>query len=154
MATCAKRSPDHPDIFLIDQTLTRTDTLALLASTDAIVSLHRSEGLGLLIGEAMLLGKPVIATDYSASQDFLSAATGYPVKFELIPVAKDQYPFAEGQVWADPDTDHAAALMRDLCRDPAQAQARIIQARAHMRKNFSYTHVGRQQAARIRMLNP
>jgi glycosyltransferase involved in cell wall biosynthesis len=140
---------DDPDIFLIDDTLSRSDTLALIASTDAIISLHRSEGLGLLIGEAMLLGKPVIATDYSASQDLLSEATGYPVKFRLVPVRDGEYPFAEGQIWAEPDIAHAAALMRALCRDPNQAAPLVRRARDHMREQFSYENVGRLQARRL-----
>jgi glycosyltransferase involved in cell wall biosynthesis len=139
-----------PDIFLIDETLTRSDTLALIASMDAVISLHRSEGFGLLIGEAMLLGKPVIATDYSASQDLLSPLTGYPVKFDLIPVRSGQYPFAEGQMWADPDVEHAAVLMKNLCEDPAQSMILVRQARNHMRANFSYKNVGLAQAERIR----
>jgi glycosyltransferase involved in cell wall biosynthesis len=110
---------DDPEIFLIDDTLSRADTLALIASTDAVVSLHRSEGLGLLIAEAMLLGKPVIATDYSASRDLPFAATGYPVSCKLVPVHEGEYPFAGGQVWAEPDISHAATLMPELCSDPA-----------------------------------
>ncbi len=141
-----------PDIFLIDATLGRDEVLRLLAAMDAVVSLHRSEGFGLLIGEAMLLGKPVIATDYSASQDLLTPETGYPVTFELIPVGHGQYPFAEGQRWADPDIDHAAALMRALQRDPAVAALRVARAREHMRATFSTKVVGRLQAARVRRL--
>jgi glycosyltransferase involved in cell wall biosynthesis len=142
-----------PDIFLIDASLTRDETLGLIAAMDAVVSLHRSEGLGLLIGEAMLLGKPVIATDYAASQDFLSAATGYPVRCTLIPVAEGQYPFARGQVWADPDTDHAAALMRDLAADPQPSEALVARALAHLRAGFSTAAVGQAQAARLRSLS-
>lgn len=142
----------HPDIMLITETLTREETLALVASTDAVISLHRSEGLGLLIAEAMLLGKPVIATDYSATQDLLSSETGYPVRYTLVPVGADDYPFAEGQVWAEPDIDHAAALMQALVADPAQAQQRVDAALRHMQLNFSYKTVGGLQADRIRTL--
>ncbi len=142
----------NSDIFVIEASLTRHDTLALIAAMDAVVSLHRSEGFGLLIGEAMLLGKPVIATDYSASQDLLSCATGYPVNFALVGVAEGQYPHAQGQVWAEPDIDHAAALMRALQREPEQAGAKIAGARAHMQANFSYASVGRLQTARLRAL--
>ncbi len=145
---------DDPDIFLIDDTLNRTDTLALIASIDAVVSLHRSEGLGLLIAEAMLLGKPVIATDYSASRDLLSDATGYPVRYKLVPVREGEYPFAEGQVWAEPDVSHAATFMRELCHDPARAAPLVRRAQQHMRTQFSYSNVGRLQAQRLRGLSP
>ena len=138
-----------PNIFLINDTLTRDETLALIACTDAVVSLHRSEGLGLLIAEAMLLGKPVIATDYSASQDLLSAETGYPVRCTLVPVPEGAYPFAEGQVWAEPDIHHAAALMVALAADPQSADGRVAAARRHMEINFCYKNVGRLQAERL-----
>jgi glycosyltransferase involved in cell wall biosynthesis len=148
-ASFRKEVGDDPDIFLIDETLTRTDTLALIGSIDAVVSLHRSEGLGLLIGEAMLLGKPVIATDYSATRDLLTSSTGYPVTFRLIPVGKGQYPFAEGQTWADPNIEHAAALMRNLRDRPWGADDIVRCAQAHMRTKFSYESVGLQQAKRL-----
>ncbi len=142
----------QPGIFLITETLSREETLGLIAGTDAVLSLHRSEGLGLLIAEAMLLGKPVIATDYSASQDLLSAETGYPVRCSLVPVEAGAYPFAEGQVWAEPDIGHAAELMRALADDPGQAAPRVAAALRHMRTHFSYKNVGRLQAARLHTL--
>ncbi len=140
---------DQPDIVLITDTLSRDETLSLVASIDAVVSLHRSEGLGLLIAEAMLLGKPVIATDYSASQDLLSDETGYPVRCSLVAVGAGAYPFAEGQVWAEPDIGHAAMLMQALADDPAQARPRVAAALLHMQVNFSYKNVGRLQAERL-----
>jgi glycosyltransferase involved in cell wall biosynthesis len=143
-----------PDIYLIDETLSRDDTLSLIACTDAVVSLHRSEGLGLLIAEAMLLSKPVIATDYSASRDLLSAETGYPVAFELVPVPPGAYPFSEGQEWAAPDIIHAASLMRRLVEAPWEASALVERARIHMQTKFSYKAVGLLQAERLRALLP
>jgi glycosyltransferase involved in cell wall biosynthesis len=59
------------------------ETLGLIAATDAIILLHRSEGLGLLIAKAMLLERPVIATDNSASEELVTDATAYPVGYEL-----------------------------------------------------------------------
>lgn len=143
-----------PDIFLVDATLQRSETLGLIAATDAIVSLHRSEGLGLLIAEAMLLGKPVIATDYSASREFVSDATGYPVGYELVPVREGEYPFHEGQVWAAPDVAHAAWLMQRLCEDPVRAVPRVARAADYLRNHHSQIAVARLQAARLHALAP
>lgn len=143
---------DNPDVFTINQTLSRGDTLGLIAATDAVVSLHRSEGLGLLIAEAMLLGKPVIATDYSGSQEFLNESTGYPVDCNLIPVAEGDYPFATDQEWADPDIAHAAWHMRRLVGNPDHAEAKISQAMAHLRRNYSRASVAALQARRLRSL--
>ena len=142
------------NVFLIDETLSRDETLGLIAATDAIISLHRSEGLGLLIAEAMLLNKPVIATDYSASREFVTDLTGYPVGYHLVPVCKDEYPFPEGQVWADPDVAHAAWLMGRLYNQPRQADPLVAQAAAHLRQHHSRAAVGRLQSARLRLLLP
>jgi glycosyltransferase involved in cell wall biosynthesis len=142
------------DIVLIDATLSRSETLGLIAVMDAVVSLHRSEGLGLLAAEAMLLHKPVIATDYSATQELVSETTGYPVGYELVPVRDADYPFPDGQLWADPDVAHAAWLMRRLCADPARAAPLVAAASAHLRRHHSREAVGRAQAARLRLLVP
>ncbi len=142
----------HPDIVLLDATLSRADTLRLLAASDAVLSLHRSEGLGLLIAEAMLLGKPVIATGYSAAREMLTPQTGYPVGFSLVPVRDGDYPFSAGQLWAEPDVTHAAWLMRRLQQDPAQADALVARARAFMADNHSRAAVGLLQRRRLRAI--
>lgn len=119
---------DDPDVVLIDQVLSRADTLGLIAACDAVVSLHRCEGLGLLVAEAMALGKPVVATDYAATTELVHPGTGYPVDYRLVPVRPGEYPMAEGQVWADPDLDHAAWLMLQPLRDPLDAAVRTAAA--------------------------
>ena len=82
--------------------MSRPEVNGLIAATNAFVSLHRSEGFGFGLAEAMLLGKPAIGTDYSGNTDFLNRATGYPVPYELVPVGSGEYPDHEGQVWAEP----------------------------------------------------
>jgi len=145
---------NDPDIFMIDATLPRNEALGLVAATDAIVSLHRSEGLGLLIAEGMLLGKPVIATNYSASREFVTEATGYPVGCQLVPVREGEYPFHEGQVWAEPDIAHAAWLMRRLRDDPTRAKLRVARATDYLREQHSRIAVAHRQVARLRSLVP
>jgi glycosyltransferase involved in cell wall biosynthesis len=140
------------NIFLVDATLDRQNTLGLITAMDAVISLHRSEGLGLLLAEAMLLGKPVIATDYSASREFVTPATGYPVGYELVPVQEGEYPHFEGQVWASPDVAHAAWLMRRLYEDPRSADHVIAQGKRHVQECHSRALVGRLQLARLRLL--
>ena len=140
------------DLTLIEQTLTRTETLQLIAACDAVVSLHRSEGLGLLIAEAMALGKPVIATDYSASAELVSTDTGWPVDFKLVPVPENQYPFHEGQVWAEPDENHAAWQMRQVFHDRREAQRRADTARAMLKQQFSAENCGARMRLRLQEL--
>jgi glycosyltransferase involved in cell wall biosynthesis len=97
---------------LIDATLDRAHLNALFHHADAYVSLHRSEGFGLTLAESMRLGKPVIATDYSGNHDFLTENNGFPVRYTLVELEHDYGPYRAGNVWAQPDVEHAATLMR------------------------------------------
>lgn len=143
---------DDPDVVLLDQTLSRTDTLGLVAAADCVVSLHRSEGLGLLIAEAMAAGTPVIATDYGATTDLLSPSTGFPVDFTLTAVEEGQYPYYEGQVWAEADPVHAAWLMREVVERPEEAAHKSARAQAHLQREYSYSRVAQLQKARLQEL--
>ena len=143
---------DDPDIILIEKTLTREETLALIAACDAVVTLHRSEGLGLLVAEAMVLGKPVIATDYSATTELVTPDTGWPVDYRLTPVLEGMYPFHEGQVWADADIDHAAWQMRRVVDDQPEVERRVAAARALISREYGIEAVAARQLARLRSI--
>jgi polysaccharide pyruvyl transferase WcaK-like protein/glycosyltransferase involved in cell wall biosynthesis len=143
---------DDPDITLIEKTLTREETLALIGACDAVVTLHRSEGLGLLVAEAMVLGKPVIATDYSGTTELVTPDTGWPVDYSLTPVLEGMYPFHEGQVWADPDIDHAAWQMRRVLEDQPEVERRVKAARALISREYGIEAVAARQLARLRSI--
>jgi len=119
----------RPDIVLLDGYLSSDEVSALMAVSDCYVSLHRSEGFGLTMAEAMALGKPVIATGYSGNMDFMDDTTAYlvPWTYGEVPTGCDPYPV--GAKWADPDLDEAARLMRHVVADPEQAAARGAAAR-------------------------
>lgn len=140
---------DEPDIILVDQTLDRVQTLQLINLCDAVASLHRSEGLGLIVAEAMALGKPVIATDYSATTELVTPATGWPVDFKLVRVAEGEYPHTHEQVWAQPDEDHAAWQMRQVVMNPVEARRRADTARVFLEANFGSQACTRRLSQRI-----
>ena len=140
---------DDPDIIVIDQVMSRLDTLSLLRSCDAVVSLHRCEGLGLVVAEAMALGLPVIATDYAATTELLTPETGYPVDFRLIPIEPGQYPMSESQRWADADIDHAAWLMQRVMRAPDEAARRTAAAAVHLERHHGRDVVRARQLRRL-----
>lgn len=141
------------DIILIDRVLTRTETLQLTVLCDAVLSLHRCEGLGLVVAEAMALGRPVIATDYSATTEFVTPQTGYPVAYKLVAVKPGQYPMEAGQFWAEPDTQHAAWLMHRVIVDPAGAQTRVAAARRHLDLHYSPIAARTRQMQRLAELS-
>ncbi len=112
---------------LIAEDLEHEELVDLFACADVYVSLHRSEGFGFGIAEAMALGKPVIATAYSGNLDFATSANSCQVSYRLREITSDDHVFNEGisevyergAVWADPDVDQAARWMRLLAADPA-----------------------------------
>jgi glycosyltransferase involved in cell wall biosynthesis len=124
-----------PEVVFISGTLADNDVKNLVRMCDCFVSLHRSEGFGLGIAEAMALGRPTIATAYSGNMDFCANDTNLLVDYTLVGVPDGAYPFAEGQVWAEPDTEQATNHMLRLLDDPGAGRA-----------------LGRR-AARLRMLD-
>lgn len=105
---------DHSNIRIIDEFTSREDLLGLLAACDCFVSLHRSEGFGLMIAEALALGIPVIATDYGGSTEFLNAMNGFPIPWEPITIKNNIGPYDAGSVWAEPSHDAAVAAMKKI----------------------------------------
>src|SRR5262249_14828130 len=86
------------------------------------VSLHRSEGLGLTMAEAMAVGKPVIATGYSGNLTFMDDANSYLVRYGMTETPAGCEPYPPGFEWADPDVDHAPELMRRVTERPEEAR--------------------------------
>jgi glycosyltransferase involved in cell wall biosynthesis len=138
-----------PRILVIDQELARPRAVALVALTDCFVSLHRSEGFGRGPAEAMLLGRPVITTDYSGTRDFCTAETALLVGGELVPVDQDEYPGADGQVWAEPDIGEAAAAMRRIAGDRPLAERLGRAGRVRIRELYDPHVVGARYLARF-----
>jgi glycosyltransferase involved in cell wall biosynthesis len=100
------------DILIRDGYVSARERDSLLACCDCYVSLHRSEGLGLTMAEAMACGKPVIATGYSGNLEFMSEANSYLVPYHLVDIPETWWAHAPGAQWAEPDIDAAASLMR------------------------------------------
>jgi glycosyltransferase involved in cell wall biosynthesis len=141
-----------PRIILMDKVLTDRETKALVKLCDCFLSLHRSEGFGRGLAEAMFLGKPVIATGYSGNLDFTNDHNACLVDYRLVPVKEQEYPFATGQKWADPDIGHAVWYMRRLIQDAPYARA-IGQRAAECIRTYHSPHaVGAKYRARLAAL--
>jgi glycosyltransferase involved in cell wall biosynthesis len=124
-------------VTLMTTTLSRERTDALIASSDAVVSLHRSEGLGLPLIEAMQVGRPVIATGYGGCCDFLDEGVGWVVRHRLVALDRNHGPYPHGAVWADPDVDHAAELMVEVATDVEGRERRTAAARRRVRELYA-----------------
>jgi len=140
---------NDPRITLMDGYLDRAEKNEMIAACDAYVSLHRSEGFGYTLAEAMALGKPVIGTPWSGPADFMTLSNSYPVGFELVELSADFGPYAAGQVWADPDLESAAAAMRQVRANPLEARRRGERASADVAARYSPVAAGAVVARRL-----
>jgi FkbM family methyltransferase len=139
----------RPDILLLEDYLSAEQTRALTALSDCYVSLHRSEGLGLTMSEAMSLGRPVIATGYSGNLDFMDESTAYLVPYDLVPVGKGAAPYSPTAMWADPDLVTAAAYMRQVFDDPERAAKLGRLAQKSVLETRSLEHTSRYVKSRV-----
>ncbi len=131
------------DIIVWDEHLSRADQMAVVRAADCLVSLHRSEGLGLPCAEAMWLNKPVIATRYSGNLDFMDDTCAAMIDYRLIPVRHGKGIYPDQAVWADPDLEQAAVWMRQLVESPALCTRLGSAARQRMASQPSLAEAGR-----------
>jgi glycosyltransferase involved in cell wall biosynthesis len=136
---------DRPEITLIEDTVSATAKNAMIANCDCYVSLHRSEGLGLTMAEAMYFGRPVIATAYSGNLDFMNEENSYLVPYESVKIGPRADPYPPEGEWAEPDLAAASALMQAVVARPESAAARARRGAIDIR----HTHSPEAAAASI-----
>lgn len=137
---------------LLDGTYTRNEAYALMNCADAYVSLHRSEGFGLTMAEAMLMDKPVIATGYSGNMDFMNDQTALLIPHGMIDIDETRLVYRKGMRWADPSVEHAAKAMRSILEKPNEAREMANRAKAHIQKVLSLEAAGKRFLERARIL--
>ncbi|MBV9695233.1 MAG: glycosyltransferase [Alphaproteobacteria bacterium] len=144
---------DDPRIQLVGERYSNDEMIALVRGADCIVSLHRSEGFGYLMADAMAFGVPVIASGYSGNADFCDAETSYPVDFRLVDAPDGAARWrCTGAQWAEPDVAHAAAQLRAVRADYAAALAKAALARARIADRYSLKAFQDSLAARLRAI--
>ena len=131
------------NIELRDQFLSNLEQISLVSLCDAYISLHRSEGLGLGMAEAMAMGKPVIGTNYSGNLEFMNDKNSLLVRCKKTSLRNDSYLHAGNQVWAEPDTNHAAQFMKKIKDNKAFREKIAKQALIDMKR---FTLKNQQQA--------
>lgn len=132
-----------PNVWLLEGDYPKKTINSLIRMSDVYVSLHRSEGFGLVMAEAMYLGTPVIATNWSANTEFMDQETACMVDAEMVELEKDILPYRKGSRWADPDLDQAAKYMRRLYTDEAYRDELAGRAKANIRQLLSTERVAK-----------
>jgi glycosyltransferase involved in cell wall biosynthesis len=139
----------HGRVVILTETVSENEVYNLIRCCDCFVSLHRSEGYGLGLAEAMYLGLPAIGTGYSGNLDFMTPDNSILISYRLIPVPPNAYPHADDQHWAEPDLEEATARMIRLVDDPAAGRALGARGSRSMRIGFSYRASGLRYARRL-----
>jgi glycosyltransferase involved in cell wall biosynthesis/SAM-dependent methyltransferase len=139
----------HPHVHLLDFYVSPEEKNGMIAAADCYASLHRSEGFGITMAEAMLLGKPVVATGYSGNVDFMRPENSYLVDHELVPIGPGNDPYPAEAEWAEPDLDHAATLLRQVFDDQDEARRRGEVAAADIRRSHSAQVSGQAMQSRL-----
>ena len=137
------------NVVWLDRTLTRQEVYNLESLCDCFLSLHRSEGFGLGPAESMYLGKPVIATNWSGTTEFMRQDNSLPVNYQLVTIAADIGVYEKGQQWAEPDIEHAAQLMRQVVDDPELCSRIGHAAQKSIMTELSPFRIGRMQQQRL-----
>ncbi|EFM08687.1 glycosyl transferase group 1 [Paenibacillus curdlanolyticus YK9] len=147
-----QRMVGSSNVYYIEAGMTRKETGGLLAACNAYVSLHRAEGFGLGIAEAMARGKPAISTDWSGSTELVQPNTGCPVRYTLTPITQTIGPYEAGNYWAEPDIEHAAGHMRRLASDRAACERLGTMAAHSLHARFHPLSTGQAMKQRLQTL--
>lgn len=139
----------RPDIRIIDEYYTREEAANLIDLADCYVSLHRSEGLGLTMAEAMCAGVPVIATGYSGNVDFMNSSNSLLVPWNYVTVGEGSRPYDPASRWAEPNVEMASEYMRWVVSHNEEAKELAQNAKAHLHERFDPVTCGLRMKARL-----
>ncbi|MGV2117936.1 glycosyltransferase family 4 protein [Rhizobium rhizogenes] len=145
---CVRKSYLDDRIHIRNEVLDRDAYYQLLACCDVVLSMHRAEGFGRLMAEAMAIGIPVISTGYSGNLDFMTQDNSWLIPGQICKLVPGDYSFYKGQEWMEPDIDKAAEALRDCLVNPAKRECLIANAKKTLDR-YSLQNCGKQYLALI-----
>ncbi len=148
-AEWAAALPPDPQVRVLSEPLDTLGTRSLIAACDCFVSLHRAEGFGRGLGEAMALGRLALGTAWSGNLDFMDSTNSLLVRNKMVRLKRDEYPHWRGQSWAEADVGHAAELLAPILADPTRGAELARRGRADVLRSHGNRAVGMRILERI-----
>lgn len=132
----------YQNIKIVEKIFDKNSLNHIMNGCDCYVSLHRSEGFGLTMAEAMCLNKPVIATGYSGNMEFMDFQNSFLVNYEKTTAGENRINYDKNTIWSEPDVDHAASLMKYVFENKAAVALIAVKGNVTIRNNFSFKSIG------------
>lgn len=139
----------YKNVYFVTEILEKEVVNSLIANADVFISLHRAEGFGLVMAEAMLNGTPCIATNWSSNTEFMNSEVACMVDYKFITLGNNMSPYPKGCKWADADTDQAAEYMLKLYKDKEFYDDMAIKAKSYIEDKLSLEEAGKKVRDRI-----
>ncbi len=143
---------DNKRIFILSETFNAEKMSGLYHCVNAYISLHRAEGFGRTLAEAMLANLPVITTNFSGNTDFCTEDTAFLVNGPLVNVKQGEYLFYEDQYWCEPSIEEAMSQMRLCYNNKELVDQKIAAARKLLKKQHSFQVAGKRYRERLNSL--
>lgn len=142
----------YEHIYIVTDSFSKVEVNSLIRAVDVVVSLHRAEGFGLVLAEAMLNETPCIATNWSANTEFMNEEVACMVNYHLIMLEKEIGPYTPGNHWAEPDVEQAAGFMKRLYEDPLYYQEKKNKAKEYIHEKLGMAQVTDKIEERLRQI--
>lgn len=152
-APLLRQAEANPAVQVLHDTLSRRLTDSLIAVCDSVVSLHRAEGFGLPLAEAMYLGKPVMGTQWSGNTDFMDESTSFPIRCRIVEIEQNYGPYQKGMHWAEPDLDHAAQTMVFIASRNPEVKIRAERGCKRIQSEYSLEVSGKRMRERLEWIH-
>lgn len=140
----------YTNVFFMTETLSKVEVNSLIADVDVLVSMHRAEGFGLVMAEAMLNGVPCIATNWSANTEFMNSDVACMLDYEFVELDHQIGPYRKGSRWAEPSVEQAAMYMRKLYEDREFYEKLSVSAKAYVEERLGKERITRLIKDRLR----
>jgi glycosyltransferase involved in cell wall biosynthesis len=138
-----EETSDCENVYILGRVLNGDEVASLISRSDCYVSLHRSEGFGLVPAEAMSLGKPAILTNWSGNTDYMTKDNSIGIDYELVKVGKDYGNYQHHQYWAEPDIEQATYWMKRIYQEPELARRIGLRGKETICSEYSAAAIGK-----------